>query len=75
MANIFNPLKKKINGLIYNLTVVGALLLLLATLIVWTDFMARLVLGVIVLLVAYVFFYAAYKIWALKKDAEKYLKL
>lgn len=72
---ILKPIEKKINGAIYNLTIVGALLLLLATLVVWTDFMIRLVMGLIILMVAYVFFYIAYRLWALKRDWNKYFKL
>ncbi|MFA4834086.1 MAG: hypothetical protein WC619_04565 [Patescibacteria group bacterium] len=72
-----NPLKaigKKINGFIWTLAINGVVLLLLGVLIVWTDFMLRLVVGVLAIMVAYVFFYSAYKVWSFKKDLDKYFK-
>ena len=74
MENPFNVIQKKVNGIIWTLIFNGIVLLLLGVLIVWTDFVLRLVMGLLVIVVAYVFFYGAYKIWALKKDVEKYLK-
>lgn len=74
MENPFNTIQKKVNGIIWTLIFNGIVLLLLGVLIVWTDFVLRLVMGLLVIVVAYVFFYGAYKIWALKKDVEKYLK-
>jgi len=74
MGNPLSIIEKKINGFIWNLVINGVILLFLGILIVWTDFMLRLVMGVLVIVIAYVFFYSAYKIHAFKKDAEKYLK-
>lgn len=74
MENPFKSAEKNINGFIRNLIINGVVLLLLAFLIVWTDFMLRLVIGVLVIVLAYVFFYSAYRIWLFKKDIEKYLK-
>ena len=71
---ILKPIEKKINGVIFNLIIVGVLLLFLSALVVWTDFMIRLVMGVIILMIAYIFFYIAYRLWALKRDLGKYLK-
>lgn len=75
MANIFKPLKKKVNHIIWMLAGTGAVLLILGFLIVWTDFMLRLVMGMIAIAVACAFFYGAYKIRALKKEIEKYFKI
>jgi hypothetical protein len=74
MGNPFDIIGKKIDGFFWNLIINGVVLLLLGILIVWTDFMLRLVMGVLVIVIAYVFFYTAYKVRAFKKDAEKYLK-
>jgi len=74
MHNLFKKIKKKVNGIIWTLTSTGIVLLLLGVLIVWTDFVMRLVVGLLVIVIAYVFFYGAYKIWALKKEVEKHLK-
>jgi len=75
MISLFKEINKKFNGLIWSLTSTGVILLLLSVLIVWTDFMLRLVFGLIVLVVAYVFLYGGYKIYALKKEIEKHFKL
>ncbi|PIR12854.1 hypothetical protein COV49_04035 [Candidatus Falkowbacteria bacterium CG11_big_fil_rev_8_21_14_0_20_39_10] len=75
MKNPLTLAKKKINGIIWTLVATGILLLMLGVLIVWTDFVLRLVIGLLVLVVAYVFFYLGYKIWALKKEVEKHFKL
>ena len=74
MEKFFKAMKKKINGLILALTVNGVILLILGFLIVWTDFMLRLVMGLIAIVVAYVFFYAAYRVWSFKEDLTDYLK-
>ena len=55
MENLFRQINKKINGLVWSLISTGIILLILAILIVWTDFMLRLVFGMLVLVVAYVF--------------------
>lgn len=75
MKNFINQTQRKINGIIWTLVSTGVILLLLAVLIVWTDFFLRLVMGLLVIVVAYAFFYGAYKIWSLKKDVEKFFKL
>ena len=75
MINLFKAIKKKINGFIWTLFSTGLVLLMLAVLIVWTNFMLRLIMGLLIMVVAYVFFYAAYKVWALKKEIEKHFKL
>ena len=74
MISLFKEINKKFNGLIWSLVSTGVILLLLSILIVWTDFMLRLVFGLIVLVVAYVFLYGGYKIYALKKEIEKHFK-
>lgn len=75
MQNFLRQIKKKINGMIWTLISTGIILLLFGILIVWHDFVLRLIIGLVVILIAYVFFYGAYKIWALKKEVEKYFKL
>jgi len=74
MKNPLNLVEKKLNSFIINLVINGLILLLLGVLIVWTDFMLRLVIGVLTMVIAYVFFYTAYKFWNLKKDFDKYFK-
>ena len=75
MNKLFKPIQNKVNGFIYSLIFAGILLLILGILIVWVDFLARLVIGIIVLVIAYIFFFGAYKIFSIKKDIEKIFKL
>jgi hypothetical protein len=75
MLNLVKTVNKKINGVIFSLLSTGVVLMMLSVLIVWTDFMLRLVIGVFVLVVSYVFVYGAYKIWTIKKEIEKYFKI
>jgi len=74
MKNFFSAINKKINGIIWTLASTGVFLLIMGVLIVWTDFVLRLLIGLLVIAVAYVFFYGAYKVWALKGEIDKYLK-
>lgn len=74
MKNLIKKIKTKINWTIANLAAMGLILVFLAILIVWSDFVLRLVLGLFVLVTAYAFFHLAYKIWWIKKEVEKYFK-
>jgi hypothetical protein len=74
MDKIATVVDKKLNRLAWVLIANGIFLLILAVLIVWTDFMLRLVMGLIAVIVAYVFMYSAYKIWHLKGMLDKYIK-
>lgn len=75
MQNLFKQIKASINGAIIHFIVSGLILIMAAVLIVWTDFFLRLVIGLLVIIVAYMFFYLAYKTWRFKREIEKYLKL
>lgn len=75
MVNLFKEINRRINGVIWTLASTGIILLILTVLIVWTDFMIRLVFGLLTLVVAYAFLYGAYKVWVLKKEIEKHLKM
>lgn len=75
MQNLFKTIKHKINGAIIHFVASGLILVIAAVLIVWTDFFLRLVIGLLVIIVAYIFFYLAYKTWWLKREIEKHLKL
>ena len=75
MMNLFKQINHKLNGLIWSLASTGIVILLLSVLVVWTTFMVRLIVGLFILVVAYAFLYAAYKLWCLKKEIEKHFKL
>lgn len=74
MDKVCNIIDKKVNHLVWVFIANGLLLLVLAVLIVWTDFMLRLVMGLVAVIVAYVFLYSAYKLWHIKKVLDKYIK-
>ena len=74
MEKLFKTIKTKVNHLIISLISVGLILVLLGILIVWTDFVLRLVIGLFVLVTAYAFFHLAYKIWWVKNEIDKYLR-
>lgn len=67
MENLLTLAKRKLTDLQWVFIVNGVIMLILAVLIVWTDIVLRLLVGLIVLLVAYSLFYAAYKIHAVRK--------
>ena len=75
MLDFFKAARHKINGAVWTMASTGVVLLMLGVLIVWTDFVLRLVVGLFILVVGYVFIYSAYKLWLLKKDIEDHFKL
>lgn len=75
MADLFKPIKKKVNNTIIHFIINGLLLTVMGLLIVWTDFMARLLMGAVVIAIAFMFFYLAYRIYSIKSDIEKYFKI
>jgi hypothetical protein len=72
---IYKKIEKKADHFIYGLVGNGIILLLLGILIVWTDFMLRLVVGLVTIIIAYGFFYMAYKIHTIKKEINKFIKM
>jgi len=74
MQSFFKTVNCKINGMIIHFIATGVILIIAAVLIVWTDFFLRLVIGLLVIVVAYMFFYLAYKTYWLKKEIDKFLK-
>lgn len=75
MIDFLEVEKKKLNGLIWHLVSTGTVLLFLAILIVWTDFMVRLAAGLFVIVISYTFFYLGYRVWSFKKALEKHFKI
>jgi len=71
----YKKIDEKISYFTYGLIGNGVILLLLGVLIVWTDFMLRLVVGLVVIIMAYGFFYIAYKVHSIKKELNKFFRL
>lgn len=67
MKEFLKPLKIKINELMRVLIINGIILVIMAVLIASVEAMLRITVGLIVLIIAYSFFYGAYKLWAIKK--------
>ena len=75
MKKLITSLQKKINHSVWVLVIVGIIFLLLAIIIVWTDLILRLGVGLVVLCIAGVFFYGAYRIYTIKADLENFFKI
>jgi hypothetical protein len=74
MLKLIYSLEKKVNTVIFAFLANGVILFLLGTLIILTDFMVRVVVGVLIFIISYTFLFGAYKLWGLKEDVKKYLK-
>ena len=74
MIDLFKSIRKKINHVVWTLFSTGVILLMLGVLIVWTDFVLKLVIGMITLVIGYGFIYSAYKLWTIKSEIEKHFK-
>jgi hypothetical protein len=75
MQKLFRTINQKINSVIISLAATGLILIILAILIAWTDLILRLIVALFVLLTAYTFIFAAYKLWATRREIEKYLNI
>jgi hypothetical protein len=67
MANLLEITRRKISEIQRFFIVIGSAMLVLAVLIVWTDVVLRLFVGLVILLVSYSLFYVAYKVHVIKK--------
>jgi len=75
MELLFKKINHKINSLIWSLFSTGILLLLMAVLIIWTEFLLRLIFSLITLVIAYAFIFSAYKLWHLRKDINSHFSV
>ncbi len=73
MKNFFTSIDRSFNGFVINLLIGGILLLTFAVLVVWVDFVLRLVIGLAFLMAAWVCFYGAYKLYDFKKHIKDFL--
>lgn len=74
MGKISAIFDKKINRFMRVLIINGIIMLILGVLIVWTEFMLRFIMGLIAIIVAYMFFYGAYKAHKFRKFFKKFIK-
>jgi ABC-type antimicrobial peptide transport system permease subunit len=75
MKKSINAIKKRVNGLIWALVGNGILLLILGVLAVWSTLFLKLIIGLVIIVIAFMFFAGAYKIWKIKRDIEKIFKI
>lgn len=73
--NMFNEIEKKVNSIAWSLASTGIVLMMLSVLIVWTNFVLRVVMGTVVFVVAIAFLHGSYKLWHLKKDIKNHFKI
>ena len=74
MINFLNKINKKINCLTIHFAISGIVLLILGVLIIWTDFVLRVLVGIFIFVVSYICFYSAFRIWQFKNNFKKYFK-
>jgi hypothetical protein len=74
MDKISIVIDKKLNRLAWVLVTNGIILLILAVFIVWIPFMLQYLIGLIAIIIGFVFLYSAYRIWHLKNILSKILK-
>jgi uncharacterized membrane protein len=74
MKNFIKKTNKKLNGIIWSFISTGVILIILSILIVWTDFMLRLVVGLIVLVIAYAFLFVGLRVLTFKKEIDKFFR-
>jgi hypothetical protein len=73
MLKLINSLEKKVNTAIIAFLGNGIILFLLGTLVILTDFMVRVVVGILIFIISYTFLFGAYKLLSIKDEIKKYL--
>lgn len=72
MNQILKPISDKLNQAMWALIFNGAILVILAVFITWNVFIMQLLIGLVVLVVAFSFFYGAHKLHVIKKMINKF---
>ncbi len=68
-------IKKRVNGIIWALVGNGILLLVLGVLAAWSTLFLKLIIGLVIIVIAFMFFCGAYKIWNIKQEVERIFKI
>ncbi len=74
IKKITNPIEDRINRVERHLIFIGIVFTMLAFLVAGTDFMVRFLVGTIVLVIAYLCFYFAFKIREIKREIFRHFK-
>jgi len=72
MNEILKPISSKINQIMWVLIFNGLILVILAALITWSALFLQLLVGLVVLVMAFSFFYGAYKMHSIKEILKKF---
>ncbi len=75
MSEILKSIRYKLNGIAFVLISTSIALILLASTLVWVPFMAQLIMGILILVMAFIFGYMGCKFLSIKKEIEKIFKL
>jgi hypothetical protein len=71
MNQILKPISGKITQVMWVLIFNGLILVVLAALVTWSTFFLQLLVGLVILVVAFSFFYGAYKMHSIKEILKK----
>ena len=75
MSEIIKSIKFKLNSAAFTLISTAIVLVLLAATVVWVPFMVNVIVGLLILIMAFVFGYLGLKFISIRKDIEKIFKL
>lgn len=75
MSEIIKSIKFKLTSAALTLISTSVALVLLAASVVWVQYMVQVVVGLLILIMAFIFAYLGFKFLGIKKDIEKILKM
>jgi hypothetical protein len=75
MSEILKSIRFKLNGAAFTLISTAIALVLLAAAVVWIPFMVNIIVGLLILVMAFIFGYLGLKFLSIKQDIEKIFKL
>jgi len=71
MNQLFKPITDKISHVMWALIINGIVLVVLAVLVAWSSFLLQLLIALAILVLAYSFFYGAYKLRSINNLLKK----
>jgi hypothetical protein len=75
MSEFARHAKEKLDGAIWHLFTAGIVLVLGGILVVWTDIAVKLVVGLEIIFIAYLFIYLSCRLRHIKKEIEKHFNV
>lgn len=72
MNELLKPITDKVSQVMWILIFNGLILVILAALITWSTFILQLLIGLVALVIAFSFFYGAYKMHSIKEILKKF---